>query len=147
MTSRNVTVTVFEGQDVVIASRVTNLNGVLLSPNNVTADINLEIFDLSSDTPGTSVAQIPIPVVPASPPIEADDFQSGIAGTGAASALLDDGYWEKDTIGYNFRHILSGLSVFTDGNRQYQLEYTFKTADSGEIPIVAIVSVLPLYSK
>lgn len=147
MTTRNVAVTIFEGQDVVVASRVTNLNGILLTPDNVTADINLEVFDISSETPATSVAQIPIPVVPGNPPLAADDFQSGIAGTTTTSDLLDDGYWDKDTIGYNFRHVMAGGTIFTDGNRQYQLEYVFKTADSGDIPLVAIVSVLPLYSK
>ncbi len=42
--------------------------------------------------------------------------------------LQTDGRWALDSDGYNFRHDISS-SVFTNPDRQYQIEYVFTSSD------------------
>lgn len=80
-------------------------------------------------------------------------YAAGITISGVIfNSLQNDGYWDKDDVGYNFRHRLTAAALLADGvtlegGHTYRVEYVFQTTMEGQVTAAYDVPVLELYSQ
>lgn len=120
--TRIVKLRVWEDTAPTLLRRVSDVGGYLDTSTVLTVD--LRIFDLSGEDPGTPITQIGL----------------GVEECLFASLQLDAS-WEYDTQGYNFRHKLRP-EMLPEGGHVYRVEYTILvlsvdvTVPTREIPLV-----------
>ena len=103
--------TVPEGADFITMQRIVGLAGAAIVQADVTS-IARSVYDVT-DTDGGTLTTGPTVVV---------------VSTSVFDTLQTDARWTKDATGYNFRDTVSAASV-PDGDKDYQVEYTFTMAD------------------
>lgn len=107
-----------EGQDIWTLARVVGADGSILTSSVVTA-WDLRAYDLSSLTPSTAILT-----------------QTGEAVSNVIVAIVADGYWDVDDIGYNFRRQTTAANLPTVGGRTYRLEFKLTTTIWGFVYVV-----------
>lgn len=108
--------TIWEDGDVTEMARfqVDGANGVQADLTSIARNI----FDLSGDTPGTSLGEDAVTIA-----------------TSVFDTLQTDARWTKDLTGYNFRDRVPA-SKFSTGGRTYLVEYLFTGAGGEKFWIV-----------
>lgn len=123
---------IFEGDDWTALARLTADDGTVLIQSDFT-DGDLFLYDKRD--PATQLYTVALT-------ISAVVFNS----------LQQDGRWDKDRLGYNFRHKLTAAalvssSVFWEGGHEYRAEYILNSATHGEVKACYDIPVIETYTN
>ena len=122
--------TVLEGENFTLVALVTGPDGSQLgtdtgvSPSTVTESL----YDITeTGDPSNSVFT------------DSALVMTDVFTTTAAGALTNDGWWDLDDDGYNWRRTVGGSSgiIGLEGGHRYRIEYNFTTTSWGKIYVVA----------
>mgnify|MGYP006932687591 CR=1 FL=1 len=121
---------ILEGQTIWLTARPLGPDGAVLLRANIDSG-ELKVYDPKSATPDTPVDTVTLGF-------------SGNPGTGTNcmwTALVTDGYWSVDNIGYSFQFGFTPADFPMAGSKTYRIEVELETTDFHLLPMVWFIKV------
>ena len=121
---------IYEDQIVTSMARIMLPSVGPIQQANVSSDISLEVYNITSEDPDVAIAATTTTTATAS----------------IYNALQTDTRWTVDTVGYNFKHSYTPDEGLLEGGNTYRFEYKITTSDDGILFVITEVAVRSVYS-